>query len=119
MQTENCIPGKASVKIESFPDQDCVIRVGVVALNLYNLDYDHKHPILLPKLSKIVTHYVDFVHQEVGHLGRENVISYIKRYVQCSLKSLLWEFYYILSIGICVYDTLSFMYDPLEDSIVE
>lgn len=58
--------------------QDGLIRVGG-RLEKANLDYNVKHPILLPKQSYLSKLIVRSAHQEVGHLGKNTILAKIRQ----------------------------------------
>lgn len=55
-----------------------LLRVGGRLKNANVID-DVKYPIILPSKSYAIKLYVDHVHKVVGHLGRENMLSTIRR----------------------------------------
>ena len=61
-----------------FIDERNLIRVGGRLRNA-SIDYDQKHPIILPKKNKIVKMLCLKVHSDIGHLGRESLLAQLRR----------------------------------------
>ena len=65
-------------KLSPFIDGDGVIRVGGRIKNA-NVEYEQKHPIILPKNNFVVKLFCRNLHGKIGHLGRENLISNLRK----------------------------------------
>lgn len=65
-------------KLNPFIDNKGMLRVGGrISNSTYN--YSIKHPIILPADSHVVELLVMNVHHSVGHLGRESILSALRR----------------------------------------
>lgn len=64
-------------KLNPFIDNN-LLRVGGRLQNS-NLDFETKHPIILSDKSYPVKLFLNNVHRSVGHLGRESILSHIRR----------------------------------------
>ena len=60
-----------------FIDKEGVLRVGG-RLDTALVDYDQRHPIILPK-NNVVKRYCRYVHSKIGHMGREYLISSLRK----------------------------------------
>jgi len=69
--------GNCLRKLNPFVDRDGLLRVGG-RLGKSDLEYDLKHPIILPP-APITSLLVEDIHSSVGHLGRENVTNVVRR----------------------------------------
>ena len=72
------LPKSSSLrKLTPFIDVDGVLRVGGRLAN-FNVCYDVRHPIILPSTPYVITLFVQNVHRQVGHLGRESILSVLR-----------------------------------------
>lgn len=65
-------------KFRPFLDKTGVIRIGG-RLNNCLESYDLKHPIILPSKSPVIHSLVRGIHQKLGHMGREWILSELKQ----------------------------------------
>lgn len=73
------LPYKHSLtKLTPFIDSEGLLRVGG-RLDCAPIPYEFKHPPILPKNEHAVTIYVEHVHKNIGHMGKESLISNVKQ----------------------------------------
>ena len=65
-------------RLHPFLDKQNILRVGG-RLDNAEVSYDVKHPILLPREHSVVCVLVRSVHHKVGHLGKETIISELRK----------------------------------------
>ena len=63
-------------KLRPFVDSDGYMRVGVCLTN-YDLNYEDKHPVIVPKDVHVLSLYILYCHRKLGHLRRENILAHI------------------------------------------
>ena len=64
-------------QLDPFTGEDGLLRVGG-RMSLSHLEFDIKHPIILPKKSTAVTHLVRWHHQLIEHEGRTSTINELR-----------------------------------------
>ena len=72
----NSIPKSSKIfNLNPFLDEDGLMRVGGRLHNSLALDYNEKHPILLPKNSHMTQLLLRYLHEQVAHQGRGFTLS--------------------------------------------
>ena len=79
-ENKNILKNSRLIKLCPFIDNDGLLRVGG-RIQDSDLEYDAKCPIILPYECSIVESFVTDVHNRVGHLGRENILSKLRENV--------------------------------------
>ena len=64
-------------KLDPFVDENGLIRVGGRLSRSNTLDYEGKHPIILPKTSKFTELLVQHIHR-IGHVGKNHTVSKLR-----------------------------------------
>lgn len=66
------------VKLNPFLDQHEILRVGGRLQESSMLNYEEKHPIIIPKSAHITTLLVRHHHTLIGHQGRDATLAHIR-----------------------------------------
>lgn len=66
-------------KLTPFIDESGLLRVGGRLDNSHQSNYDIRHPIILPGSSMLSELIVRDIHSRVGHLGRESILSTLRK----------------------------------------
>ncbi|XP_071056073.1 uncharacterized protein [Onthophagus taurus] len=75
---ENKIPDKSFRKLAPFLDRDGLIRVGG-RIKFAMIPFDHKHPLLLPKNSRVSELIVEHIHEKYLHPGQRSLQALVMR----------------------------------------
>lgn len=74
-----CVDKDSSLKqLTPFLDKDGILRV-CGRLNLSNIDYDTKHPIILHAKDNFTQLLIDQYHRDAAHVGREQVLNRLRQ----------------------------------------
>ena len=64
-------------KLRPFVDSDGYMRVGGRLTN-YDLNYEVKHPVIVPNDVHVLSLYILYCHRRLDHLGRETILAHIR-----------------------------------------
>ncbi|XP_054706729.1 uncharacterized protein LOC129216539 [Uloborus diversus] len=78
LKKNESVARKSKLKfLNPFLDKDSILRVGG-RLNNSNLNFDHKHPIILPKSHKLTSIIFEYFHKKYLHLGPQSLLHHVR-----------------------------------------
>ena len=66
-------------KLNPFIDKDGLLRVGGRLSNALNIPYESKHPVIIPSEHHITEILVRFIHEKLGHMGKETILAELRQ----------------------------------------